>query len=77
MGSEMCIRDRRWTVDEQVDLETILQIFENLYLEKHNLSMHDMLELVQCASSNMPDNSYIWRNEGYAESVDCERSTLN
>lgn len=62
----------RWTVDEPIDLELIIKIFENLYLDKPNFSMNDILELVQRPSSNMPDNSHIPRNEGLAKSTNCE-----
>ena len=60
----------RWTVDEQIDLELIVKIFENLYLHKGDFSMHDILALVQCASSNMHDNSHIRCNEGLSHSID-------
>ena len=67
----------RWTVDEPVDLELITKIYEKLYLQKCNFSMDDVLELIQCWSSKLPDNSHIPRNEGYAKSVREERQTSN
>ena len=75
--SEPDLSSLRWTVDEPVDLELIIKIFENLYLDECYFSMNDILKFVQCPSSNLPDNSHIPRNEGLAKSINWERRRLN
>lgn len=75
--SEPDLSSLRWTVDEQIDLKLITKIYEELYSRNPNFSMHDVLELIQCSSSIMPDNSHITRNEGYLRSIEEERKTNN
>ena len=75
--SETDLSSLRWTVDEPIDLELITKIYEELYSREPNFSMHDVLELIQCPSLNMPDNSHITRNEGYAKSIREERDMVN
>lgn len=73
--SEPDLSSLRWTVDEPIDLEVITKIYEELYPRKPKFSMHDVLELIECLSTNMPDNSHITRNEGYCRSIQEERET--
>ena len=67
----------RWTVDESIDLELIKKIYEEFYPLKRYFSTDDVLDLIKCLSTNMPDNSHITRNEGYFRSIQEECETAN
>ena len=67
----------RWTVDDPIDLELITKIYGELCPLKRNFSTHEALELIECLSTNMPDNSQITRKEGYFRSIQEERETTN
>lgn len=59
----------RWTVDETRDFEFVQHIFENLYPQKQNFSMQEILQLL----NNQPElkniNYGIERNEGLKKSL--------
>ena len=58
----------RWTVDEQLDLELIRQIYSN-FKPKIIFSFQDVIEMGKLNPQIFKINEKINRNEGYLKSI--------
>lgn len=61
----------RWTVDEPLDFEFVRHVYENLYLNKPNFSMIDILNFLE----NHPEYRKI--NQGYTRNDGLKKSLRN
>lgn len=58
----------RWTVDEPNDFELVTKIYENLYANKPNFKLTDIINLMQQQPELTMINNHIIRNEGLLKS---------
>ena len=66
----------RWTVDEPRDMEFIQKVFAELYPQKPDFSMQDMLQLLAECPEMKRINQGIQRNEGLQKSLVADKNWL-
>ena len=59
----------RWTLDEPVDYELLVKIFDQLYRPNAPFLTHEILQLFQTQPKLLTINSQIVRNSGYKKSL--------
>jgi len=67
--NETDISYMRWSVDEQLDLEFVREIYNRLYAKDTLFYMEDVVDLLKKHPELMNINKGIIRNEGYLESL--------
>ncbi|MFA4884236.1 MAG: glycosyltransferase family protein [Candidatus Margulisiibacteriota bacterium] len=63
------LKEKRWTLDNQEDLEFVGKIYSALYQKNNLFSMDDILEYLAKYPELEQINSHITRNEGYQKSL--------
>ncbi|MCX8130811.1 MAG: glycosyltransferase family protein [Clostridia bacterium] len=66
---EKDISNLRWTLDEKEDLDVILKIYRNLYLENNIFFLGDILDLLEKVPEISKGNIMFKRNEGLEKSL--------
>ena len=61
--------EKRWTLDEEADLELITEIYKNLYHDEKMFFTEDILRLLKKKPALEKINNHIIRNEGYLHSL--------
>lgn len=64
----------RWTVDEPADFDFVSRVYENLYPNKPEFGMQDVLDLLETHPEIAATNSGALRNEGLQRSLERDRS---
>lgn len=67
----------RWTVDEPDDFDLVTRIYEALYPDNPDFTMHDILRLLDEHPALQQINSAITRNEGYGLSLRRDSAVQN
>jgi spore coat polysaccharide biosynthesis protein SpsF len=69
--------DLRWTVDEQLDFETISAIYESIYPHNPDFTTGDILDWLQANPKWMTYNTQYQRNEGLTRSLLADREFIS
>ncbi|MBO1513356.1 cytidylyltransferase domain-containing protein [Metabacillus bambusae] len=67
--NDLDLSNLRWTVDEKVDYELVVKIYEALYCSETIFTIHDILNYLDENQELKNLNKHIGRNEGYNHSL--------
>ena len=71
---ERNLSNKRWTIDEEIDLQFVRNVFYALYQEEYIFKFLEILEYLKSNPEVEKINSGIMRNEGYQKSLLLDRN---